>query len=482
MTAYAHAERGVWLASGLSRVLKNAGWLSLGQLAQTLGGAFLLIYLTRRLGPELFGAWQFCLAIGSYAVLAGTLGIGGYGTWLAARDPLRARPLAERLMRVQTLLSLVVFVGLSLSAMLIHFSSIPRSLLILTVAAALVRALWPDWLLKGLQRGRALAINDTVLTVATVALLMMVVRGPRDSVRVPLSQLALSVCLAPVVWWLALRGSETAPDSMEAVSSVGKLLHAAVPLGLAAVMVQVYYNMDYVLLGLLRTKVETAFYAAGYQIILALLAFGAAVHSASYPYLTEALAHGQPLAGFVRQLNRLLLLAVAPVAVGGAIVAQPLVLLLFGSQYDDTATSFRLLLWILPVVFVGSTYGDVILARGLRSIYARVVTIGAAVNLGLNLLLIPHYGTLGAAAATLLTEITVACLCVWIAGMGVQLDLRYGAVTILATILMSFTLFWIASAPVLIRIGIAGGVYFAAATVLITILNRPWSKENKLYV
>jgi O-antigen/teichoic acid export membrane protein len=89
--------------------------------------------------------------------------------------------------------------------------------------------------------------------------------------------------------------------------------------------------------------------------------------------------------------------------VGGLVLALlcvPLVRVLFGDRYAGAATA---LLWLLPGVIVGSVsriLSNDIAARGRPEINMYIAVVVVAVNIGLNVLLIPRMGIVGASIST----------------------------------------------------------------------------------
>jgi O-antigen/teichoic acid export membrane protein len=80
---------------------------------------------------------------------------------------------------------------------------------------------------------------------------------------------------------------------------------------------------------------------------------------------------------------------------------------LFGARFRAAGTPFVLLICVVAIVIVSMNFGNVLLATGDERRYAVGVTTGAVVNVLLNLVLIPAYGTTGAAVATIAAESAV---------------------------------------------------------------------------
>ena len=80
-----------------------------------------------------------------------------------------------------------------------------------------------------------------------------------------------------------------------------------------------------------------------------------------------------------------------------------LVHLLFGPSYAAAAPILAVHVWAAPFVFLGVAQNPWNINEGLAVLSFRRAAIGAASNVVLNLLLIPRFGGLGAAVATVVS-------------------------------------------------------------------------------
>jgi stage V sporulation protein B len=95
---------------------------------------------------------------------------------------------------------------------------------------------------------------------------------------------------------------------------------------------------------------------------------------------------------------------VIPIGVGGTLLAMPILNLVFGPQYLRGAIVFQILIWVVSLSSINSVYGYGLIGCDRVKKYTLAISIGTIANLILNFLLIPSYGLIGAAIATLLSE------------------------------------------------------------------------------
>ena len=84
--------------------------------------------------------------------------------------------------------------------------------------------------------------------------------------------------------------------------------------------------------------------------------------------------------------------------------------LLFGGSFAEAANIIVIHVWSSVFVFLGVASGKWVVAEGRSELALQRTLCGLGANIGLNMLLIPKYGGLGAAYATLAAQMTSAFL------------------------------------------------------------------------
>jgi PST family polysaccharide transporter len=88
-----------------------------------------------------------------------------------------------------------------------------------------------------------------------------------------------------------------------------------------------------------------------------------------------------------------------------ALVAEPLVSLVFGAEYVESGSILQVHIWAFLFVSLGTGRGKWLVTENLTRFSMITAILGAIVNLGLNYVLIPEYTGTGAAWATLMSQV-----------------------------------------------------------------------------
>ena len=208
------------------------------------------------------------------------------------------------------------------------------------------------------------------------------------------------------------------PPPREATREIGaEFWRFSAPRGFAGALQVAVIWLDVLLVGSLRSSREAAVYAATSRLLsvgsFAILALGVAVG----PQVAHLLARGRRSdAEVVFQTATWWLMAIGwPLYLVMALFA-PAVLRLFGRGYGSGAFALSVLS-LASLVYVGTGNNKVILLMGGGSGWNFLITaVSLALNVGLNLLLIPSHGIDGAAlafAATIVLDQGLTTAVVW---------------------------------------------------------------------
>jgi lipopolysaccharide exporter len=203
------------------------------------------------------------------------------------------------------------------------------------------------------------------------------------------------------------------------------MMKVALPLGIASILITVYYQIDSVLLLQLSTSDEAGFYGAAYRFMAPLLVLPAAVMSSFFPVLSAANAHDPDrVRRLVQRAAELMAVISLPALAGAIALSGPIVHFLYGPTFARSAEVLPVLVIAYVSICFGSLAGFLAPLLNLHWRLAIYSALGAAANIGLNVWLIPRYGALGSAWATVATEVLTMTLMLGTALLTLRLRVR----------------------------------------------------------
>lgn len=400
-----------------------SGSIVLRNIASRLGAKFVgnglafaaSILLIRYLGAERLGQYHYASTFASIFGLLAGLGLPILLTRDAARDKAGAGAMLGAVMSLQALLSLLAFALITVAAAAFNPWELALPIVILGLGVA-VNALATPYvaMLNAFEHMHLSSAIDTVSNLVRVGLILGAVQ-----LGVGIVGLVTLLVLNPIVYLaLAKNASDrycVRPVAGLAAARLKGLLVASVPFALMVVFNNLYFRIDVIMLQKMQGDTAVGVYSAAYRLIDVFLLVGANIAGVLYPRMaSEARGPEGALRHTVERLFRYMTAIGIPVAVTIAILASEIVPMLFGEAFRDSVLPLEILIWAIALIFMALPLAHCLNATGHEWRWITILGVNTALNVGLNLVLIPAFGVIGAAVST------VAC-----EGVGLGLLLRF---------------------------------------------------------
>ncbi len=350
----------------------------------------------------MYGVIGFAMAVLLYFTLLADGGLDLIGLREIARD----RGVASRI--VPSVFAFRILVSAALAMLLaagsLAFLPHPDGAVLAGFAVSLVAVgASTRWVHLGRERfGRPAAARVAGEALA-LALVVALVQAPANVMFVPLAHLlGLGLTMALLAYWL--RGYGITLTLGIDWSALAPLLARSWRVLLAAALGLVVYNADLIFLRLFRDATTAGYYAAASLPVSLAINLGLAYRSSLLPTLTRL----GPTANRQRELYHTalaqLFAAVFPAALAGWILADQAIAVVFGREFAPAAPALQVLIWAIPFAQLRDAPSAALIASAREDRLLQLNAVGTVLNLGLNVILIPRYGMLGAAWAKVLTE------------------------------------------------------------------------------
>jgi O-antigen/teichoic acid export membrane protein len=371
-----------------------------------IAGLIVTVYLARILGPEGFGIIGFGTALLAYFTLALSLGLDTLGTREIARDQSRVAFFAGHILAIRLALLLLtgsLYVG---TVYLLVDSSEARLVLFVLGLSLIGHAITLEWVYVGVERMGVLATRNVLAGIVSIGVMLLFVRTSDDTVW-GAAAIASGVVAAALWVLISFRRDFGSPPLTIDFSEWGRLLRPAIPIGASAVMIAVYHYIDQIMLGLMRGEAEVGIYTAAYRIMVAAVAPAAILFNAFLPTLSKSVGNLAVMQRHMKQYATVMAAIGLPIMTAGVLMAPGGIRVLYGPDYAQAEPVMVVLMLSVGLIFVNMTLGNPLLAWDKQRVYFFAIAAGAVANVGLNLVLIPSFGSMGAAWATVSSESVV---------------------------------------------------------------------------
>lgn len=388
----------------MKRIAKNFFSLFIGNIGSRILGFFVTIYLARILEVTGFGKLQFALAFFSYGLILTDPGLHLLGTREIAKDREKIREVLPAIVGLRFLLSLFTYIFILIFLLLFPIPKETKVLILLYFLSLFPLAFLLEWLFQGLEEMEYVGISRISVFLVYLPFVFLFVRSPQKIHWVPLFWLLGNMTASLLLFFVFWKRKGMNHLSLNPRHFLS-LLRVSLPLGLAAIMVQIYLYFDTLLLGLLRGDEAVGLYNAAYKLVFFILLLDRVFLETLFPLVTRYYQEShENLKRLLGRYAKTIITLVLPIGVGGNLIASPIMNLVYGSPYEGGVIAFQILIWVVSISAINSVYVIGLIGCGREKQYTFAITLGTFVNIFLNLLMIPIFGIVGAAITTLFSE------------------------------------------------------------------------------
>ena len=388
-------------------VVRSSGVLMSGQLAARLLGFATVFVLARAIEPDGFGLVMLGVTLVIFFGILVDAGTELINVRNIAREPERLRAIVEPILGLKLALSVPAAVLFGVAAFAAADSGADRLTLGLFVLVLPMAALNLRWMVLGIGGSRAIAIGTVVKELVVLVGVLWLVRGLHDTTVVALLVAAGEFASSIVVLVWARRRFGLLRPRID-LQAWGNALRAGWPILVNNLARTAVISLDVVLIALLLDRHSLGLYTAAYKPVLFAIS-GMALFFVSFLAHYSA-ARGEDAKQAFRRTVTLAVMVTIPAALLLAVESSFFVELAYGEAFAGAASALALLAWSVPIAAVSEPYRQALIAGGREQLLMRNNIIGAVLNLGANLIVIPLAGIVGAAAVTLATEALIAAL------------------------------------------------------------------------
>ncbi len=390
-------------------------WRVVFKAGADAGGKAVMLVITvvaaRRLSPDPFAILALAMATGWLLGVATDAGLSMHLARETARDPRRARQLVRECVALRAGLAFLA----ATSVVLLTPYLVPRHwgmqfmLIVLVQLCGAVTETIAHYF-RGLQRSEIEAAIHSGQRLTTLVLALIVLWWWRRLDYLGMAMLVPAVIALLVSLAIAMNLSASREPVMAGHGlSPRQFFIDVFPLGAAALLSALYFRIDVYFIQQWHGFQPVGGYNAAFRLVEALRLLPAAVMAVTFPLLVQtrdtrmvrAIGGGLGIVGA----------ALAAVCALGANVIMPMI---YGASYAYAAPAFAVLSLALPLFFLNYALTHQVIGWDRQRAYLAIVLLALIGNVAANLLLVPARGIVGAAIATVLTEIIVTAGCVYV--------------------------------------------------------------------
>jgi O-antigen/teichoic acid export membrane protein len=393
-------------SENIRKYLFNTSWLFAERILRLCVGLFVGIWIARMLGPEQYGLLSYAQSLVALFSAISTLGLDSF----VIRELVKDEDKNDLLLGTAFVLKFfggLLVLGLLFIAVNLTGDDAYTQLLIFIIASSTIFQSFGviDFYFQAkVQSKFAVYASFIVLLINTpIKILLLIYEASLEAFAVAFTLEYIITAIGLVFFYHQQKESIRKWKFNGALAK--SLLKDSWPLILSSLSISIGMRIDQVMLKTLIDQTSVGFYAVGVKLAEVFTFIPMIVCQSIFPKIIEMDFQKERLK--LIKLIRIIFFTLAFFAVGVNVLSAFAISISYGEEYIRSEIVLDILIWSIPVTFLNIITTKILIKLNRRiPILARQLTL-AAVNILLNIILIPKYGIVGAALATLLADISL---------------------------------------------------------------------------
>ena len=384
------------------RVLKNYLYNLSYQLLVIVLPVITTPYITRVFSSSALGSYGYYNSIVTYFILLATLGVANYGTKEISGHRKEVQKTFWGIYSLQVLatcLALVLYIAVCLI-----IPSMNNLIAYILGFSLLSRGLDISWLFQGMEDFKKITVRNTAVKLLGVVSIFIFVKKPSDLYLYIVLLVGYDL-LGQLSMWLPAREHIGRPhlDIVYAKQHIKPVILLFLP----QIAISLYITLDRTMLGALSSTTDVGIYDQALKFLNILLTIVTSLGSVMLPRVSNLLSSvNQKAVNKLHEMSFLVYnLVIFPMVAGILIVNKDFVNFFLGKDFQDAR--YAIAIMVFRMFFIGWTniMGiQILIPHNKNREFMLSTTIPAFFSIGLNILLIPSLGYIGASIVSVATE------------------------------------------------------------------------------
>lgn len=393
--------------TSVKKVGKNFGSLVFAQTITTVCWAILVILVARFLGDAEYGKMSFAQSFTGILVILADCGLNVMSIREISRNKDIAGKYLTNTIIVKVILAIIAIVSMYATINLMNYPRDTTSIVILFGIGIVINTFSQYFrsVYKAFEKMQYEAYLNTIwslLFLTAASLLLYFNLGLIKLAYVYVISEVINLILSYVI----LTSKFTKPTFSIDLAFCKHLIKEAFPFSMTIFVGTIYLRIDTVMLSFMKGDAVVGWYSAACMIIYSTLIIPNVFVYSVFPLMSNLYTTSkESLQAAIEKSSKYLIIGAFFLVLVLYILSDTIISSIYGNSFNNAAIALKIISFYLPLRFVNTISGFTLSSINKEPFHALGGAIGAGVNIILNMLLIPKYSFIGAAVATLLTEV-----------------------------------------------------------------------------
>ncbi len=360
-----------------------------------------IAYLARNIGVENFGLINIGFAVLSYSIILSSLGLSTFGIRAVAQS--NTENLVSKVLSIKLIVSFVIYIIIAIVALILLESILARIILIFCLSV-FTNAVLLDWFFQGKERMEIVGSARLLSALVYIATILIFVHTPADIILVAWASFTGDF-VATLTYWIFYKkrfGNEKFRFVLEGWTS---LIKSSIPLGLGTIIATLSTNFPTFVIGILMTNYDVGIYSAANKLVFSLLMLDRTIATVLLPAASRIQSFSpNEFTSTLSTAMKWIFISALPICVGGTILSDKIIFIIFVSRYVEAIEVFQILIWYFLATMIHTIYTSGMIAIGKEKLYSKIMGFSGIIYAVSIIILTIYFGIVGTAVAMVISE------------------------------------------------------------------------------
>ena len=389
----------------------NTGWLLVDRVLKLIAGLLVGIYVARYLGPARYGLLNYAMSFVGLFTAFSTLGLDGIVIRELVKNENRRDELLGSAFWLKTGGAVLLFAWVMVAVQFTNSDRLTVAIVAVIAGGVLFDALHViDFYFQARVQSKFVAMASVGALAAASCMKLALIFAQSELIWFAVVTVAEKALLVGGYVFYYYRNHLSPLRWRFNRQTALSLLKDSWPLILSGMSIMIYMRIDQILIKELLDSEAVGLYAVAVRLSEIWYFVPVTITASIFPAMLNAQTQKSHYTRRLQQLYDFMALVSIGVALVTTIAGKTLVLFLFGAAYAPAGETLIIHIWAGVFVSLGVANGKWLIAENLTRVSMINTMLGAMLNVGLNLWLIPLMGINGAAIATVISYFCSAYL------------------------------------------------------------------------
>lgn len=392
-------------SDSFKKYFSNTSWLLFEKVFRLVLNFIVMIAVVRYLGPDKFGIYSYAISFYGLFVALISLGMEGISVRELVKHPDKRDHILGSVFYSQ-LMGAILAISFIALTLFITSEELSISILILIISASSFFQTLNvvDYYFRSTVKAKysVYVLSTSVVLVSITKFILILIEAPLITFVIAYS---FEFVFNSIGYFIVYHKQKLKLKNWKFEKELAKnLLKDSWPLILSGVVVSIYAKIDQVLIKKMLDSESVGFYAAAVRLSEAWYFIPIAISNAIFPAIVNAKNISKELYySRLQKLYDILAWIAILISVPISFLSPYIIEILYGERFSQSAPILTIYIWAGVAVFLGVASSQFLVTENLTKISFYRTAIGMISNVFLNIILIPVYGIIGSAVATLIS-------------------------------------------------------------------------------